>query len=312
MNLGRNGNGRRNLAAAACFDVGFTSSPTGMAVTDLAGSILRVNPALARMLGRPEAELLKSPLAHIVHPDEREEDAVAAQAVLQGHSRTLQSELRLLTADNHELWALSVIVAVPGDDGRPVAMIRHFADISDRKDGEARLTSVSLRDPLTGLPNRVLFLDRLHHALARGRRRNSSTAVILVDLDGFRAVNDNLGPEAGNLLLGQVSERLHQSMRSSDTLARFDGDQFALLCEDVCDSTRVAAIVERVQLAVAVALPEGLFPGEMSASLGVAMAGPGQEADEVLRRADLAAYRARRDGPGSVAFEMPVSSASGS
>jgi diguanylate cyclase (GGDEF)-like protein/PAS domain S-box-containing protein len=279
-----------------------------MAVTDLAGSILQANPALCRMLGRPEPELVRAPLSTVVHPEDREEDAVAAQAVLHGRSRTLESEVRLLTADARELWALSVCVAIPGDDGRPAAMLRHFADISHAKDEEARLTTVSLRDALTGLPNRVLFLDRLHHALARGRRRNSPTAVILVDLDGFRSVNDNIGPDAGNRLLSDVAERLHQSMRSSDTLARFEGEQFALLCEDVCDSTRVAAIVERVQQAVAVALPDGVYPGEMSASIGVAMAGPGQEADEVLRRADLAAYRARRDGPGSVAFEVPVSS----
>jgi diguanylate cyclase (GGDEF)-like protein len=174
----------------------------------------------------------------------------------------------------------------------------------ERKRAEVALAHQALHDDLTGLPNRALFLDRLKLALARSERRSSSVAVLFLDLDRFKLINDSLGHEAGDRVLVDVGARLQEALRPGDTVARFGGDEFTALCEDVPSERAVLMIAER--MAEAVGMPFALSDGDetfLTASIGIAMA-DGSLADglaeSLVRDADAAMYRAKERGKSRV------------
>jgi diguanylate cyclase (GGDEF)-like protein len=167
----------------------------------------------------------------------------------------------------------------------------------ERRISEAKTRHQALHDPLTGLPNRALFRDRLQHAVARSRRKDTTLAVLFLDVDNFKVVNDSLGHEAGDELLAALAPRLAEAVRAGDTVARFGGDEFVFLCEDVADETEVLDIAERV--AQCFAKPISTAGGEqfVTASIGVAMPSSGHDSpDTLLRDADAAMYQAKARG----------------
>ncbi len=167
----------------------------------------------------------------------------------------------------------------------------------ERRRSEAETRHLALHDPLTGLPNRALFRDRLQHALARSRRRDTTLAVLFLDVDNFKVVNDSLGHEAGDELLTALAPRLAEAVRTGDTVARFGGDEFVLLCEDVEDEQEALEIAERVKQCFA--RPLSIAGGEhfVTASIGVALPSAGHELPEsLLRDADAAMYQAKERG----------------
>ena len=178
----------------------------------------------------------------------------------------------------------------------------------ERKRAEVELTHQALHDALTGLPNRVLFLDRLKLALARSARRSTHVAVLFLDLDRFKLINDSLGHEAGDAVLVDVATRLQNALRPGDTVSRFGGDEFTALCEDVPSERAVLMIAERMTEAVGLpfALSESEGGGEtfLTASIGIAMAEgteePDGSAESLVRDADAAMYRAKERGKSRV------------
>jgi diguanylate cyclase (GGDEF)-like protein len=167
----------------------------------------------------------------------------------------------------------------------------------ERRRSEEETRHQALHDPLTGLPNRALFRDRLQHALARSRRRDDTLAVLFLDVDNFKVVNDSLGHEAGDELLTALAPRLAEAVRAGDTVARFGGDEFVLLCEEVVDEQEALEIAERVKQCFA--RPLSISGGEqfVTASIGVAMPSTGHDAPESLvRDADAAMYQAKERG----------------
>jgi diguanylate cyclase len=158
----------------------------------------------------------------------------------------------------------------------------------------------AFKDSLTGLPNRRLFRDRVGHALARGSRRSGTSAVLFVDLDKFKDVNDSLGHPAGDQLLATVAERLRSVVRPGDTVARLGGDEFAILAEDIVSEHDAVGLADR--LLEALMAPFVLRGKELSvgASIGIALSAPGDTVDELLRNADVAMYSAKNDGKGSL------------
>jgi diguanylate cyclase (GGDEF)-like protein len=167
----------------------------------------------------------------------------------------------------------------------------------ERRASEAETRHQALHDPLTGLPNRALFRDRLQHALARSRRRDTTLAVLFLDVDNFKVVNDSLGHEAGDELLTALAPRLAEAVRTGDTVARFGGDEFVLLCEDVADEQEALEIAERVKQCFARPLPIAGGEHFVTASIGVALPSGGHDTTEsLLRDADAAMYQAKERG----------------
>jgi diguanylate cyclase (GGDEF)-like protein/PAS domain S-box-containing protein len=207
------------------------------------------------------------------------------------------------------LGVLDVYSRQPGEpsaEERQIAsLVTHLAAIAiERKEFEDRLAHQSLHDPLTGLPNRTLFLDRLAQAIARCRRTRSQVAVLFFDLDRFKVVNDSLGHDAGDELLVAVARRLESVVRPGDTVARFGGDELTVLCEDLpATDARRRAVEIAERLSATISTPFTLNTNEtfLSASIGIALAANGDERpEELLRDADAAMYHAKELGRGRV------------
>ena len=277
----------------------FDNAPTGMAVVTPQGVVTACNRALSTLLGRPRVELVGRTLFEVTHPDDVEGAVEACLRMRPGDEPVLRHECRLVHSDGAVVWALISSAQVAEEPGRPAHLIMHIQDVGERKALEAEIVHRSLHDPLTGLANRVLLFDRIAHALARADRTASPTCLFLLDLDGFKDVNDTFGHAAGDELLQLFATRLSGVLRPGDTAARLGGDEFVVLCEDMSDEQAVL-VAER--LGAAAAWPFDLPVGrvEISASVGhSSSADPADDPVELVRRADVSMYaakRARRSG----------------
>src|SRR4029077_20255607 len=191
----------------------------------------------------PEHELLGRTFGEITHPDDVEADLDALRDLIGGERYGYRTEKRYLHAEGHTVWISLNVSPVYDGDGTISYLISQIEDISDRKESEERLTRQPLHDSLTGLPNRTLFSDRVR--MVASRRSAAGHAIVYLDLDGFKLVNDTLGHAAGDQVLVEVARRLERLMRAGDTLARLGGDEFALLCEEVGEQ-EVRTIADRV------------------------------------------------------------------
>ncbi len=224
---------------------------------------------------------------NLVHPEDLPRLREELDKHLTGKTEHFEAEHRILHKDGSYKWVLARGIAVRDGLGNATRMAGSLTDLTARK----------IRDPLTGLPNRIIFLDRVRHALARAKRRPSLFAVLFLDLDGFKFVNDSLGHMAGDQLLVEVANRLARCLRRQDTVARMGGDEFAVLLEDLSGWEEGIAVVKRIQeelpQSVTIASQE-IFT---SASIGVAFHSEHyQEAEELIRDADTAMYAAKSKG----------------
>ncbi|MBX9244982.1 EAL domain-containing protein [Actinotalea ferrariae] len=225
-----------------------------------------------------------------------------------GTSSGFEHEHRIRAADGTYRWALCRALAVPGPPGAATRLVGSITDVTERRALEDQLRRQALYDPLTGLPNRALFLDRLDHAIARtARHPEERFAVLFLDLDRFKVVNDSLGHGPGDELLRQVAERLRSGLRSTDTAARLAGDEFTVLLEDVPDLETVSTLTRQLQERLARPyLVEGTSL-VVSASVGVTTSAHGYtDAEDVLRDADIAMYRAKQRSRGTSALFEPA------
>lgn len=238
-----------------------------------------------------------------VHPDDMAGLSKALEAHLGGQTAHFEHEFRVLTDATEPMWTLARGVAVRDADGRACRIAGSMSDISDRKSTEALLVHEALHDPLTGLPNRNLFLDRLDLALKQHRRdRNRKFAVLFLDMDRFKAINDSLGHAAGDQLLIEFGRRLSMFLRPGDSVARLGGDEFAILLMEVSGLGEATRVAERVHdvLAQKFVLEDKEIVA--SASIGIALSDAKYERSaDLLRDADLAMYRTKRRQSGSYA-----------
>jgi diguanylate cyclase (GGDEF)-like protein/PAS domain S-box-containing protein len=255
-----------------------------------------VNPAVEVVLGYTPQDFYDDPglVVRLTHDGDvervRELGAV-------GVPKVESVQLRMQRRDGTMIWTEHRVVPLHDGDGAVTALAGIARDVTELKLKEAYLSHRALHDPLTGLPNRVLLLDRLEAALARIRRHKGYLSVLYLDLDRFKTVNDNLGHEVGDRLLHVVARRLQDTLRPSDSVARLGGDEFAAILPDLGDPSEGMQIAER--LLAAVAEPVDLGEGSLvtTVSIGIAGAGDGgPSAAELLRRADFAMYTAKDRG----------------
>jgi diguanylate cyclase (GGDEF)-like protein/PAS domain S-box-containing protein len=270
--------------------LGFESAPTGMALVDLDGTILRANRALLELTGYEEDDLAGTPL-DVLRPVDDRRDGESWPCSGDGGL-----ERRFLRKDGSTGWGLWRHALLPGTESAPGFWISHCLDITERRDAELALTWQARHDPLTGLPNRALFLERLGTALERRKYEPGRVAVLFIDLDNFKVVNDSLGHAAGDRLLDAVAERLRRIVRPDDVLARFGGDEFTILIGDVRDESHALRIADRIHNAFRAPVVVDGVPRFVSASVGVSLDGEEDGADDLLRDADVAMYRAKELG----------------
>jgi diguanylate cyclase (GGDEF)-like protein/PAS domain S-box-containing protein len=254
------------------------------------------------MLGYAAGEIGEQPAEWfaLIHPSDRGRVEQAVSTHLEGRSAHFESEHRVRGRDGRYRWMLARGLAVRSIDGRPSRIAGSQTDITERKRTESQLQHDALHDALTGLPNRVLFLDRLEHAMRRDIRRSETgrTAVLFLDLDRFKIVNDSLGHLAGDHLLVEVARRLESALRPGDTVARLGGDEFTVLLEDLADREEAELVADRMLDTLTAPFEVEDRELYLSASIGIALAGGGAQPGEVIRDADAAMYRAKAEGKG--------------
>lgn len=288
------------LRAASDIDLrsAFENAPIGMAVLTPLGVITACNAALGDLLGRPPEELIGGTLFDVTHPDDLDGATYNCALMQAGGSRILRHECRFRSADGSVVWVSISTSRVPADSGRPAHLIMHIENISDRKALEAELLHRALHDPLTGLANRNLLVDRIDQALAGTDSGARPHCLLYLDLDGFKQVNDRYGHAAGDEVLRLLAGRMSALLRPGDTAARLGGDEFAILCVNA-DPRHAETIAERLCGAVAEPLVVDGQQLVLSATVGVSSSGTTDDPspagpDDLLRRADLQMYERKR------------------
>jgi diguanylate cyclase (GGDEF)-like protein/PAS domain S-box-containing protein len=270
---------------------------------DEASSNIYTSPQIEAMLGYTTQEWLADPMlfVRLLHPDDRER-VLAVHAHTHATGEPLCAEYRLIARDGRIVWVLDEARIITDPFGGCPVLQGYLLDVTARKEAEEQLRHQAFHDPLTGLANRALFTDRVQHALVLGGE-SGAAAVLFVDLDDFKAMNDRLGHPAGDALLCAVGTRLCSVLSPSHTVARLGGDEFAILVEDVREAATAAATADR--LVNAFQQPFHVQGNEVfvTASIGIAM---GDDADELLRSADVAMYRAKASGKAQYAFYAPT------
>jgi len=265
-------------------------------IADAGGRITYESAAVERVRGyRPEERIGRNILDD-VHPDDREWAAQVVREVARLPGSQVAAEVRVRHADGSWL----VIEAVAKnllDDPAVGGVVVNYRDVTARKSLEDELKRQAFHDSLTGLANRALFADRLQHAISRAERMPTTLAVLFVDLDDFKTVNDSLGHSEGDLLLIAVAERLRAGVRAGDTIARMGGDEFAILVEDPTDGETPVDVARRLLTQLEPPFVHGGKELFVRASIGIATTrSRDHTADEVLRNADVAMYTAKSNG----------------
>lgn len=271
--------------------------PAAVVVVDQRGIITYWNDAAARIFGYSAATIVGRPVAGAGVWSEVVRNAAAALAP--GEAGRWEGEHDARRADGSSVSVRTTLERIDTEQIDFHGVVAASVDISDRRELELDLAYQTLHDPLTGLPNRHLFVDHLQRALSRGDRTGRHIAVLFADLDDFQTVNDRHGTAHGDQMLRAAAEGLKGAVRAGDLVARIGGDEFAVCCENLADTAEASAVAGRVLAALSVPTAGGSAPG-LSASIGVAFAATTSQPEGLLRNADIAMYTAKERGKGRV------------
>lgn len=275
----------------------FRDSPIGMVILDEVGNYVEVNAAFAHMLGYAVDEFRGRHFAEYTHPDDLPRDVEMLGKLGTGEVPYFQVQKRYAHRSGDTVWArVTVSVVNVEGNGAERHLVAQVEDITEIRHTRELLEWRALYDHLTGLANRTLLLDRLEHALSSHDGRAATVACIFLDVDHFKLVNDSLGHEAGDHLLVKIAQRIQDAVRSGDTVARFGGDEFVIVLENVMSQAVAEGLLAVITAAVqAPVMIEGheVVP---TVSAGLALAGADTTAEGLVRDADLAMYAAKQAG----------------
>jgi diguanylate cyclase (GGDEF)-like protein/PAS domain S-box-containing protein len=276
--------------------------PDGVVVADAAGKIVFANRSVEKMTGYRRRELIGAPIELLVPEELRSNHRRQVHGYLSGRMAPQPMgrpnlNFRVRRKDGTELAVDIALGPIRTAAGRQVVSV--IRDVTERKRLEADLEQQALHDPLTGLANRTLFFDRLQQALMGARREHRKVALVMMDLDGFKAVNDAYGHAVGDEVLADLSGRLSGGLRATDTAARIGGDEFALILPRIAGRDAVERMVRARMRAIHQPFEVGTERLELSVSAGIALyPRDGRDCDTLLRRSDAAMYSAKRENRG--------------
>jgi diguanylate cyclase (GGDEF)-like protein len=288
----------------------------GVCVLDARGTVVAANPEASRLLGGDPTDRRLWDVVRVVEaPSAETPNRVIAPLdkddvveTITGGIPWRRDDALFILRSGRAFPGHAVLTPVELPDGTSAAVLA-FHDDSRRREFVEELEHLAAHDPLTSLPNRLLMLDRLHQAVARSGRSRALLAVLFCDLDGFKAVNDEHGHEAGDRLLVEAARRLRQSVRPADTVCRYGGDEFVVVCEELADDQAARDLAARILGALErpfpVAVDDGLV--SVSSSIGIALSAGGTSPEQLLRTADAAMYRAKLAGRGRVEVTVTAS-----
>lgn len=282
------------------FQAVFEQAPIGMALAGLDGRLLQVNRALSRLTGYDQEKLVGMELLGLTHPEDRAAELRGLEAMRTGRLRVYNGERRYLHAAGHPLWVAVYCSMIQDDAGAPSQFLVQVQDVSSRRDYDSQLNHMAEHDPLTGLLNRRAFERILSEHVVRGERYGHSGAVMVLDLDHFKQVNEALGHSAGDELIMRVAKVLATTLRKSDAIARLGGDEFGILLPGggTADAERTAVRLHRALAAERPMQTSDGAPATLKASIGIAPLSESVEltSEEALINADLAMYDAKEAG----------------
>lgn len=283
----------------------FDLAAVGMAQADTEGRITKTNRKLCEILGYDQDELLGVKFQQLTQAEDRDDMHVMFHRVLNGSFESYSKERRCLNKSGQVIWT-NVTVSCLREDGKRTGLIVVLEDITSRKHMEQELVHMAGHDSLTGLLNRVLLQDRLSKALVQARRLNKQVAVLYIDLDNFKHVNDSRGHAAGDAMMAEAGRRLLRSVRDFDTVARIGGDEFVVMLENLNGSHEASARAQNILRAMAVPF---VYKGKVfhiGSSIGIAMSNSeGMDGDTLLKNADSAMGQAKEAGRNNAQFYMP-------
>jgi diguanylate cyclase (GGDEF)-like protein/PAS domain S-box-containing protein len=276
----------------------FDYAAVGMALVSPEGRWLQVNRSLCGILGYTEEELLATNFQTLTHPEDLDAAAVSVSEVMEGKLPSCQLEKRYLHKLGHSVWVLLSASQIRDKQAKEGRLIFQIQDVTDRKRAEQQLLYDAFHDALTGLANRALFTDHLKLAIARAQRQaDRQFAVLFLDLDRFKVINDSLGHMVGDQLLVGIARRLESCLRPGDTVARLGGDEFTILLEDLHSEAEVVEVAERLKQTLAMPFNLGGHQVFTTASIGITLSSIGySRPEDCLRDADTAMYRAKQHG----------------
>ena len=280
----------------------YQNSSEGILVTDAAGIILSVNPAFTEITGYAEDEALGRKTS-LLRSDRHGPEFYRSMWEALTKEGCWRGEVWNRRKDGEAYLEWLSINRIEASAGAPIRYVAVFHDITELRRKDEEIRHQAFHDALTGLPNRALMKDRLLHALERAKREGGRLAVIFIDLDRFKAINDGLGHDVGDLLLQEVARRIKSRMRTADTVARLGGDEFVVLMEDLQEAGDCASLAQELMAEIARPMELSGHAVEIRASMGMAFyPEDGTNPMELMKRADLAMYSAKAAGRNTYRF----------
>jgi diguanylate cyclase (GGDEF)-like protein/PAS domain S-box-containing protein len=283
----------------------FDNAPLGLALVDRDNRFVRVNRALCQLLGADAAQLVGADQSAFGEPGDNAIEREYLQDLLAGRSSSVQYERRYRTRDGRVLWALVSASLTPANQ-EPAHFLIQINDLTERKRVEDELERLAHHDALTGVANRTLLNEEVEHEIAAARRHGSRLAVVFIDLDYFKHINDSLGHEAGDTVLKEIAARLSRTVRAIDIVGRMGGDEFVVVLSEVSDAQDVLALTEKLRAECGKPMRFDGHELRLAVSMGVSLF-PDDARDfrTLLRFADSALYQAKGEGRNNVQFYRP-------